>query len=414
MRKLILSAFFLAAGTALFAQNFDDVQEKIKKGKFDEAREKLDKMSGDAKAQNSSEYWYYKAKVYDNLAKAKHDSVLLAGSLDAIKKYFDLELKGKEEAKRGLLSVFDNHQTAFDIYSSYFQNGVNNFKSENWSNAYYNFAKTLDAFDVLVKNKLTTATFDTTATLYAGYSAQNAKQPDEAAKYYAILADKKIADTSYIGLYEYLISYYQQKNDAANADKYLTEAKAIFPNRPNWLSYELRNMDKDKSKKLAKLEEMTQQNKNNFDLWNEYAFELFNYTYGSDKPADYAKRQDELTTALQTLISIDPSSAYANYVMSQHVSNQIYDLQQQYAAIKSTKPEDVKKKQQLNKEIDAKYETLFKYANASAQLYEKMPTMKQVEKINYKRMLTEVANYYRMKKQLDKAKIYEDKAKAAN
>ncbi|MDB5196295.1 MAG: hypothetical protein JWP88_666 [Flaviaesturariibacter sp.] len=412
MRKLILSAFFVAASTTLFAQSFDEIKKKINEKKFDDAKEKLDKVAADPKAQGNSEYWYYKAQVYNNLGQAKGDTALLAGSLDAIRRYYDMESKVKEESKRGILAMFESNQTAFNIYNSYFQGGVKGFQASNWPVAYYNFTRTLDAFEVLSKNKLTTATFDTTSTLYAGYSAQSAKMTDEAAKYYAILANKRIADTSYVGIYEYLVAYYQSKNDAANTAKYLELGKSVFPGRPIWMQYELQDLDKDKTKKLARLAELTQQNKTDVDLWQQYALELFNYTYASDKPADYAKSQENLTNTIQTLININPASPFSNFIMSQHVSNQIYDLQQSYAAIKGTKPEDIKKKQQLNKDIDAKYELLFNYSLKAADAYSKLPEPKAVDKANYRKMLNEVAEYYRNKKQADKAKEYSDKAKA--
>ena len=410
MRKIILSAFFVAASSALFAQSLTDVQEKIKGKKWGEAKEKLDKA--DAKAQATSDYWFYKAQVYNNLAKTNNDSVLLVGSLDALSKYYEQESKNKDESKRALLAMFEQHQTAFDVYNAYFQAGVKGFQSENWNAAYANFDMTLKAFDVLAKNKLTTATFDTTSTLYAGYSAQNARRVDDAAKYYIILADRNVTDSSYAGIYEFLVSYHQQKGDAANTAKYLALGKSLFPNRKSWLSYELQDLDKDKGKKIARLAQLTQENKNNAELWMEYAFELFNYTYATEKPSDYAKRQEELTTALQTATSLDPSSAYASYVMTQHASNQVYDLQQEYAAIKGTKPEDVKKKQELNKLVDAKYETLFQYASKSADAYGKQADLKPADKANYRKMLNEIADYYRMKKQADKAKEFTDKAKA--
>jgi hypothetical protein len=410
MRKLILSAFFVAASTASFAQNLNDVQEKIKGNKWDEAKEKLDKA--DAKTQATSEYWFYKAKVYSNLAKTKGDSTLWDASLDALTKYYDQEAKGKEEAKRAMLALFENHQTAYDVYNAYFQAGVKGFQSENWNGASHNFERALNAFDLLAKNKLTTATFDTTATVYAGYSAQNARRLDDAAKFYTALADRKISDSSYAGVYEFLVSYYQQKNDAANTAKYLALGKSIFPNRPSWLSYELQDLDKDKGKKLTRLAELVQQNKSNSDLWSEYAIELFNYTYANEKPADYITRLDDLTAALQGWIESNPSSAYANFVMSQHLSNQIYDLQQQYSAIKGVKPEDVKKKQDLNKNIEGKFETIFQYASKSAAEYGKMTELKPVDKANYRKMLNEVADYYTMKKQPAKAKEFSDKAKA--
>jgi hypothetical protein len=411
MRKLILFAFIMLAGQAVFAQNFDDVVEKIKKQKFGEAKEKLDKMASDPKALSNSDYWFYKAQIYKELGKATSDSALMAGSLDAIKKYFDIESKQKDESRKMLKSLLESHQTAFDIYSNYFAAGVKNFQAENWRAAYNDFTNALDAFNQLSKYKITNVPFDTTATLYAGYSAQNGKMVEDAVKYYNIIADKKIVDPNYIGVYEYLVSYYQSKKDAANAAKYLALGKQLYPNSKNWTTYELADLDADKSKKMSKLAELTKQDPNNYDVWMEYAFEMFNYIYGKDKPADYVQKQDSLTSILEHLISIK-ESPYSYYIMTQHLNNQIYDMQQAYRDIKGTKPEDVKKKTQLNKDVEAKYEILNKNASAAADLYSKMTDLKPVDKANYRWVLNQQADYYRMKKQPAKAKEYEDKANA--
>lgn len=409
MRKLILSALLVAATSSLFAQKLDDIQEKIGKKKYGEAKEKVDAALADPKNQSTADFWFAKAQVYNNLAKEKQDTALQAEALAAIQKYFELE-SGKEESKRAVKSALEGHQTAFDIYSNYFKSGVSSFQAQNWQQAYNNFTKTLDAFNVISKNKLTNVSFDTTAVLYAGYSAQNAKLTDEAAKYYAQLADIKIADTSYMGIYEYLVGYYQEKKDQANVQKYIDLGKSLFPNNPNWVVYELQGLDGDKAKKIAKLEEMIKQNPQNADLLMEYAVDLFNYTYAKDKPADYEKRQADLTNALKKAIEVNPSYAYAYYILTQHLSNQIYDLQQARSAIKGTKPEDVKKKQEMNKQIDALVEEQFKYATAAYDIYDKMgANIKASEKASFRAVTNLLIDYYTMKKQMDKVKVYEAK-----
>lgn len=408
MRKLILSAFFVAAASSLFAQkNLDDIQEKISKNKYGEAKEKIDAAIADPKNQNNADVWFYKAKIYNNLAKEKQDSVMSAEALTAMKKYFELET-GKEESKKGLKSMLESHQTAIDVYSNYFNTGIKNFQSQNWGTAYYNFAKTLEAFDYLTKNKITAASFDTTATLYAGYSAQNAKMLDQATTYYTQLADKKIADTNYIGIYEFLISYHQQKKDEQNAQKYINLGKSLFPNRDIWLGYELQGLDSDKSKKMARLEELMKQNPQNADLALEYVVDLFNYTYGKDKPADYTKRQEDLTNAIKKSIELNPTSAYSSYILTQHISNQMYDLQQSRNAIKGTKPEDLKKKQDISKQIDALNEEQFKHASNAYQLYDKMgANIKASEKASFRAVINQLIDYHTAKKQMDKVKLYE-------
>lgn len=411
MRKLILFAFCLLAGFASFAQNFDEVEEKMKKAKWAEAKDKLEKFSKDPKALASSDYWFIRARINRELAKTVKDSSLMIAAQESMHKYFELEGKQKDESKRMLKSLLESHQTAFDIYKYYFDAGVERFQAEDWRNAHLNFVSALEAFNDLSKYKIVNVAFDTTTTIYAGYAAQNGKMLDNAAKYYTMVADKRIADTIYVGVYEYLVSYYQNKKDAANTAKYLALGKELFPKHKMWTQFELADLDADKSKKLAKLEELSKTEPNNYDIWMEYAYELFNYVYGKDKPADYTAKQELLTNTIQHLITLK-ESPYTYYIMTQHLNNEIYDMQVDFRAIKGTKPEDVKKKAQINKDIEGRYELLNKNAAAASALYAAMGELKPVDTANYKWVLQQQADYYRMKKNAAKAKEFDDKAKA--
>jgi hypothetical protein len=411
MRKLILFAFLMIAATTVFGQNLDDVIEKIKKQKWAEAKEKLDKMAADPKATANADYWFFKAQTYKELGKTTMDSALMAGAMDAMQKYFEIDVKQKDEARRLIRSQLESHQTAFDIYTLYFQEGVKRFQAEDWRGSYGSFLKTLEAFNYLSKYKITTVPFDTTATLYAGYSAQNGKMVENAVKWYTVIADKKVVDPNYVGLYEYLVLYHQQKKDEANTAKYLALGKELYPKNENWTKYELAGLDEDKSKKMEKLEALTKTDPNNYDYQMEYAFELFNYVYGKDKPTDYTAKQGDLTKTLQHLITLK-ESPYSYYIMTQHLNNEIYDMQMDFRAIKGTRPEDVKKKAQINKDIEAKYELLNKNAAAAAELYAKIEKPNAVDKANYRWVLNQQADYYRMKKNAAKTKEFEDKANA--
>ena len=69
MRKLIFSALLVAASSvSLYAQNLEDVQEKISKGKYGEAQEKIDKILSESKGQKNANAWYNKAIIYYNLS----------------------------------------------------------------------------------------------------------------------------------------------------------------------------------------------------------------------------------------------------------------------------------------------------------------------------------------------------------
>lgn len=411
MRKFILVAFLIAVTTGLFAQKLDDAQEKLDKGKLVEAKEKIEKAGQDPKSLTNSDYWFLRAKIYSAMGKEKSDSATEASALAAMQNYFDLEAKKKDETKRLIKSVLENHQTASDIYQSYFAAGIKNFQAAQWNSAFYNFAHTLEAFDLLSKNKITTTSFDTTATLYAGYAAQNARLVDEAAKYYAQIAEHKLADTSYVGVYEFLASYYLQKNDQAMMQKYLTLGKQLFPSNKSWKSLELQSLGNDEPKKLAKLAETANQGPSDVEAWSDYVVELFNYIYAKNTPKDYEQRQVELNGALAKFTANNPQAVVGFYIMTQHTYNQIYDLQQARAAIKGAKPEDTKKKQQLTSLISVQYDKLQFFGTKTAELYDAMPKRKPVENANYSNVLSELAEYYKFKNQPDKAKQVQDKAK---
>lgn len=411
MRKLILSAFFMAAGTVLFAQNLNDIQEKISKGKYDEAKEKVDKVLLDPKGQKNANAWYYKGVVYNELAKdtTKKDMDYRMEAFNAFKKYQELDPKN-------VLMTLEQNGRLFQLYEGYYNQGIAAFNTKNYEKAFSDFKNALAVKDYVYEKKyeingFTFPAIDTQLVNLAGSAGMLAKQEDAAIPYFAVLADAKLKGDDFKDIYPILVDYYSRKNDATNKAKYLAIGQELYPENPYWLASQLEAAGDDKAKRLEMYKDLVAKNPNNADLATDYSVELFNFIYGKDKPANYDERKAELTAALQAAINNKPESAQANFVMTQHISNDIYDMQQEYQAIKGTKPEDVKKKQELNKKIDARYEDLFKYANTAVQQYEKMTDLKAVDKANYRSVLNQMVDYYTMKKQADKAKVYNDKIK---
>ena len=433
MRKLLLAALLSASTLGVFAQKIEDVKADVSKQKYTDAKSKIDQLAADPKNAGNSEVWFEKAVVYNNLAKANPtDATLQAAALDAMKRYFQLESGVKDEKKRFLLSTLEGHKTAFDLYSSQFNAGVQAYNAKNYEQSYKNFSNALDAFDMLSNNNLTNIKFDTTAVLYAGITAQNSKNLAGAAKYYGMIADKRIADTNYVDLYEFLVQYYMNNKDEANMNKYLALGRELYPNNKNWISYEIAATGNDKDKRMAKYQEILQKDPKNYEVALDYAAELFSQTYGGDpkKPGDvtYEAQKDALTKAIQRAIDINPT-ATANYIMTQHISNQIYDLQQQLndarkttAATKASagktsakgataKPAGVGKSQEYEKAIAAKFEDVFAYSTKAYDQYSKETNLKPEDKQNYKKVLNNLVDYYQYKKQPAKAAEYQAKLK---
>jgi hypothetical protein len=414
MRKLILSLILLTSGTsALLAQDFKDVKEKLEKGKIAEAREKIDKDLADPKNQKSANAWYYKGLVYSELAKdtTKTDMDYRMEAFNAFKKYQELDPKN-------IMLMLNQNANFFQLYEAYYNQGVKDFNAQAYDKAFQNFTSGLQVKDYVYSkgyeiNNFKFPAIDTQLLNLTGSAGIMAKKEDQAIPYYQQLADAKLKGEDFKQIYPILVEYYGKKGDSVNKAKYLAIGSELYPENPYWNQSKIAAAGTDRSKRMAQFKELLKNDPKNADLLIDYAVELFNYTYGKDKPANYTESQQELTASLQNAISVNPTSVYANYIMTQHLSNQMYDLQQDRNAIKGTKPEDIKKKQAMDKEIQKKAEEMFVYSEAAYNMYDKMPAadMKASDKANFKNVTNQMIDYYVMKKQSEKAKIYEDKLK---
>lgn len=414
MRKFILSLLLAASFSTVFAQKIDDVKNDIKNNKWEDARTKIDKLTADPKNQNSSDVWFYQSVVYHNLSKANPaDTTLSHTALTGMEKYMDLE-KDKPQGQKFLLATLENYKTFFDIYQDYFKNGVKNFQDKNFANAYYSFVGALTAFDYLSRNNVTNVKFDTTSTLYAGFSAQNAKMYPDAAKYYQEMVNTKIADTNYIDAYTFLVSYYLQQKDTAMAQKYLQIGEQTFPQKTDnlWMDYELSMLGGDKEKRLENYESLMKRYPNNLSVSTDYAIELFNYTFTNEtKPADYSAREARTKAALENVLSKDPNSSVGNFVMSQYYVNELYDIDDSLRALKGNTPADVAKRKELKTRMGEKYEQMYTYSQKAYDLYSKETAMGTRDKVNYRKTLNQLIDYYTYKKQNDKVAEYQAKLK---
>lgn len=413
MRKLILLAGLAVTMSTAFAQKaekLDDVKEKVSKGKYDEAKEKLDKVL--AADPNHSEALFYKAVVYHNLGKQKSDSAMSVAALEAMKAYVKAE-ESKPEGQRMLLSTLENHKTLVDIYQSYFQQGVKNFQGTSYASAVGNFEKALDVFTILQQRGLVTAKLDTTSTLYAGYAAQNAQQYDKAAKYYDVIINNNIADTSYVGVYRFMINSNLEKKDTATAKKYLQISQQRYPMYSDvWLDYQTLFLPTDKTKRFDEYETLVKANPKNEALAMNYAIELYNYLRSSDQAENDPAMRAKAEAALKNVLAVDPSSTTANLLISQFYWTELYQLQSQLDAVRGTTAQATAKKKEINTSMDAVFDKAFPYLQKSFDLYSTQTTLKPQDKANYKIVLGQLSDYYNRKKQPAKAAEMQQKAKA--
>lgn len=313
--------------------------------------------------------------------------------------------------------TLDQNVGFFQLYDLYYNRGIKGYNQKDYDKAYENLKGAMTVEDYVRSkgysyNNFSFPQLDTQLIHLTASSAYLAKKEQESLPYFERLAEARIKDKDFKEIYALLAQHYQKAGDQQKAEKYLTLGKELFPDNAYWLGIEMGDVGDDKEKRMARYQEMTQKYPDNFDLNMDYAIELFNYTYSNEnKPADYKQRQERLTQALNKALQLNPNSATANYVMTQHLTNEIYDLDDQVRAVKGTAAADVAKRKQLNTQMDKLYDDMYTYSQKAYDLYSADPNLKSQDKINYRKVISQLKDYHTRKKQMDKVAMYDQKLK---
>lgn len=409
MRKVLLAALFAAASfSGLYAQKnkeLDDVQEKFSKGKYDEAKEKIDKILADPKNQTVPNVWYWKGNIYSQLAKADSANQL---SYDAANEGFLAYQKYQQLDPKNVLMTLDQNVGLFLLRDTYANKGDFYWNKKDYANAYENYKKALGVEEYIKSKKFSYNNFsypvlDTALVRFTASAAYTAKKQDEAIPYFEQLADAKITDKDYKDIYGLLVQYHQKKGNTAKAEKYLALGQQLFPDKEYWIGIELGDAGSDKAKRLQRIGELSAKYPDNASLALDYAIELRNYTYIYDtKPADYEDRQQKLEDALKKATQLDPNTALGWYLLSEHYYIQLADLEESSRNIRGTTPADAAKRKAVLAKINAKYEDLGLASQKAYDVFSKETNLKIQDKANYRKVINQLIEYYTRKKQMDK------------
>lgn len=410
MRKISLVALLIMFSCFVFGQSIDDIKDQIQKGQWDKAKASVESFLSKEKNATKAEGWYYKGLIYNAIAKNDQYKNLLPGgmmeALEAFKKYYELEPKA-------LLATLEQHVRMYDIYGTFFDNAVQHFNNKEYEKAYNKFLNAYETEEYIKSkgleyNNFTFPEFDTSLVQNIALSAFMAKKESEAAKYYQMIADRKIAKADNVDVYQYLVDYFKKKNDMVNREKYLALGRELFPEDDFWYQSELEDVDEtDKKALFAKYEELGGKYPQKYVLFYNYAVEMYNYAYtGDSKPADYKDIQERIERALTNCIKANPDYTQAYFIFSRHLYNVTYDMQDAQRAIKGNSAEDQKKRADMKPAIIAKFDDLIKYAQKVYDTYDKKTDLKPVEKGNFKMTADLLATAYEYKGMKEKAEEY--------
>jgi hypothetical protein len=415
MRKLILSALLLASAAGASAQKLSDVEDRLSKGKYDEARQIIDKMMADPKNQSNANVWYRKGQIYGQLAldSTMADQALAnrTEALSAFQKYYEMDPKN-------VLGTLEQNVRMFQLYEGHYNAALSAYNKQDFAASHANFKGALNA-EEYIKAKgftyggITFPALDTSLILNTAATALKAKQEDSAMKYYARLADAKIKTDQFIEVYQTLVDYYGRKGDKANRDKYMNIGRELYPTNDYWVEADLEPVRDNKPQLFAKYTELIGKNPSSYYLTYNYAVELFNYVYANEKkPADAATFEPQVEAAISNAIKAQPS-ADANYLMVRYLTEKIYRTEDAMRALKGTDAASVTKRKNYAADIKKMWGQMAPYAEATFVAYEGKKDMKGYEKGNFKNVSNVLIDYYTMQKNEAKVKEYQDRLKTA-
>lgn len=416
MKKYCFFMMLLVAGFASFGQSLEDINKLRLLGQNKKAKDALDKFLADPKNAAKAEAWYYKGTIVNALSK---DSGL--SSADAIKmklEAFEALQKYQQLDPKEPSLVIDKHSTFFDLYNGYFDIGAKEFNKKNFSASFDGFKNAL-AIEEYVRSKgydyngFKFPALDTSLVLNAAISANQAKDEASAVQYYKKLTDANLAAEQYLSVYQFLAEYYMKKNDEANLAAILEKGRTLYPQDDYWTEVEVDRVAKsgDKAALVAKYEEMMKRYPEKYAYAYNLGVEIYNQLYTADsRPTNAIALQEKLTETLKKAIALD-KGVDSRMLMTRHLYNYAYDWQDSSKKIKGVKPEDVKKRNDLKAKFISKIDECIPYAEGAVAYFGALPTLRPIQKANYKDVLDMLSQFYAAKGDLKKSGDY-DKKKA--
>ena len=427
MKKLVLPVLFTFIVAITNGQSIKKATSYLEDNQLDKAKTEIDAYV--TKKPDDLEGYYLKSKIYEKIASdtsGKYSSLISgdphAEALEAFKK----AAADTNDLKMKLLIMKDNYQPVFNAYSGYyeaaakaFNEGATEKNKQKFADAMNLFIKANEVGQYIASNKWANiGEVDSTLVLNIGKAALNAGDTANALKYFTILADAKINgvasgdNAGFVIPYQWLTLHYKDANDEANMLKYANLGKQAFP-ADDYFDFVMMDYYRENKKYpelFSRYSELVTRNPDSLRYHFNYANEIFGYLYNSDEGVvvnNKANLLDTLHGEIEKAIKIDPNDVNANWLYAQYYYNLGIENRDSALKIRSTKPEDVKRKADLNAQARTNFNTAIPYGEKAISILE--AENKKSDKSKFKSIANLMQNIYQSLEQKDKLKIYEDK-----
>lgn len=416
MKKYLLPVALLIASYSASSQDLKSIMLYATTNQFDKAKIDVDAFLANEKNAAKPEGWYYKAYIYNSLGRVATKPIAESKSLyqsafDAIKKYADLDPKAT-------LTTEEKNSTVFNVYYGEFDLGIKTYSDKKFEESFELFKKALEVHDYIFSknitgpNNLKFSAHDTDVVWNLAILANTLKKKDDAIFYFKKVADADLTDEKYATAYDELVLKYKREKNAELFAKYLAAAKKHYPvDMPYWenkeIDFAVTGLEGEAL--LNKYEELTKTLPNNYIVFYNYAIDIDKFL-GIDaaKGKDVTAYRNKIEELFKKTITIK-STIEGNLQLANLYYSKTYDLQEQAAKIKGTKPAEVKVKNSLLASIKTTMNQAIPYAEEAEKLLAALKEYKFVDKTNYKLAIEILTNAYKMNGNAAKLAEYQKK-----
>jgi len=363
--------------------NINKALKMMQEGDLANAQSEIDRASADEKLQTNGKTWYYRGLIYaaiDTSATTSADNSLQI-AMESFAKADELGKEGSEYyiSDANGLPVLKSQQIQ-TLWGVYLNQGVGAFQDKNNKGAVIAFEKSS-----LINPQ------DTTGYLYAGLASQNDKDFDNALKNYEKYVEVGGESPDVYGSMIYIVGTEQKNNEGALA--LIQKAKTAFPKNTLFPKQEIDILIKlDKvDEAVAGLEKAIEAEPGNAQLY-----------FSLGVMYDNLENKEKAIEAYEGSIKADSEFYNAHFNLAVLRYNGVIEMVKQRNNLGITAA-DLKKSEQMDKEIDVQLKEVLPHWEKVHQLDPKDTTPMETLKYIYVQL-----------KQMDKAEAMQTKLDNAN
>ncbi len=419
MKKTLVLLCTMLMGMISMAQSMNEIKTiALLPTPQPKQKETIDKFMSNEKNTSKAESWYYKGLIYNRISKIDSFKSKCADcrmeAFEAFKKYQEMDPKNE-------LMLSDKNVQLFDIYGNYFDDGAKTFNNKAYDTAFEDFKKALLVKDYIyskgfeASNGFKFASLDTSLVLNTAISAVLAKKDSLAIPYYNKLINAGLNDKQYLNAYQIVTEYYKKRRDDVAFYAAIEKGKKAFPNEDYWMYIELEYIREPANKKevFSGYEEIFNKYPDSYLVGYDYSVQLYNYLYANDDSAAVidTSYKSVFKNTLTKTIAIK-STGEANILMARAIYNNYYEMSDAAKKIRGPKPADLAKRKAMLEAAGKERDACIPYFETANAYFAALPTLKPIERANYKQSLGFLLDIYQSKNNAAKVAEITEKMKS--